>query len=309
MRTATPALSSAPIALLTDARFAAPTAAPGDTYFGNILEEDRLLAEALLDLGIKSVRVNWADPSVEWGRFRGAVFRTTWDYFERIGAFRQWLLDAERETLVLNPPELIRWNLDKHYLKDLEAQGLPVVPTRVLEVDEAHIPLRELLDDAGWSEGVVKPCISGGARLTFRVSAKTAQSVDTQIGAARKEEAFLLQPFLPAVLDQGEVTLVVFEGRVTHAVRKRAKPGDFRVQDDHGGTVHAHDPLPDERALAEAAFASLRVAPAYGRVDLVRDPAGTPRIMELELIEPELWLRLHPPAAHAFASAIAARLP
>jgi len=118
----------------------------------------------------------------------------------------------------------------------------------------------------------------------------------------------MVQPFMNAIIERGEVTIVAMQGQPTHAVVKRAKPGDFRVQDDHGGTVHAHDPAPDELALAQAALAVHAPTPVYGRVDMVRDATGRPRIMELELVEPELWLRMHPPAADAFADGIVAAL-
>jgi glutathione synthase/RimK-type ligase-like ATP-grasp enzyme len=306
--------ADAPIALLTDARFVAQVAPPGNQYLANILEEDRLLAEALARRGVASVRLDWADPDVDWSQFRAAVFRTTWDYFDRIDAFRAWMARVEQETRLLNAPSLVRWNLDKHYFRDLEDRGLPVIPTLYLEplrgMGSGDHPdsLASLLEAQRWPEGVVKPCIAGGARLTYRVTPETAPTVDAELREARTTEAFMLQPFLSSVLEDGEVTLVLFDGKVTHAVRKRAKAGDFRVQDDHGGTVHPHTPLADERAVAEAAWAALDPAPAYGRIDLVRDEAGIPRIMELELIEPELWLRFHPAAADAFAEALVLRL-
>jgi glutathione synthase/RimK-type ligase-like ATP-grasp enzyme len=295
------------IALLTDARYTAPTAPPGDWYLANILADDALLADALGTLGLRSERVDWADPQVDWTRFDAAVLRTTWDYYERIDEFRAWLPRVSAATRLLNPSSLVTWNLDKRYLLDLAAEGLPVAPTRVLPAGDLT-PLAALLADTGWTDAVIKPCVSGAARLTFRVSPDSAGAVDRALAPYRAREPFLLQPFLPRVLDEGEVTLMVMGGEVTHAVRKRAKPGDFRVQDDHGGTVHPHTPTRDEVAVALRAMATVRPAPVYGRVDLVRADDGTPCIMELELIEPELWLRLHPPAARTFAHAIARAL-
>jgi glutathione synthase/RimK-type ligase-like ATP-grasp enzyme len=121
-------------------------------------------------------------------------------------------------------------------------------------------------------------------------------------------EAFLVQPFEPDIIAHGEDTLVIVGGRFTHALTKRAKPGDFRVQDDHGGTVHPCTPTAAQVSLAEAAMAACESPPAYGRVDLVRRADGAWAVMELELIEPELWLRRHPPAATALADAIVERL-
>ncbi|MFO0824011.1 MAG: hypothetical protein U0792_13015 [Gemmataceae bacterium] len=122
------------------------------------------------------------------------------------------------------------------------------------------------------------------------------------------QEAMLVQPFQDDVARTGEDTLMVFGGRYTHAVRKVAKPGDFRVQDDHGGTVHEYQPTQEQIELAERAVAACQPRPVYGRVDLIRDNNGRLAVMELELIEPELWLRFHPPAAEAFADGIVAFL-
>ncbi|TVR59794.1 MAG: hypothetical protein EA422_14670 [Gemmatimonadales bacterium] len=292
------------MALLTDSRYVAPSAPPGDEYFGNILADDALLQAALDRLGLSSQRVDWADPAVDWTRFGCAVFRTTWDYFDRIGQFRTWLDSVEGATRLLNPASLVRWNMDKHYLGELAGKGVPVVPSRFVEAGD-DTPLARLLEETGWTEAVIKPCISGAARLTFRVNRATAEEVDEHLKAARTTEAFLLQPFQESVLHSGEVTLVVMDGQVTHGVRKRARPGDFRVQDDHGGTVHPHTPSPREVEVALGAFAACPSPPAYGRVDLVGDNQGGLAVMELEIIEPELWLRFHPPAATAFAEAIA----
>lgn len=297
----------ADIALLTDARYVADFAPPGDAYLENILEDDALLQKALAQRGLTSCRVDWADPEVDWSRFRCAVFRTTWDYFDRIHEFRRWLDGAEGATHLLNPAPLVRWNLDKHYLEALADQGVPVVPSRILEAGDPT-PLRDLLAETGWEEAVIKPCISGAARLTFRVDRESAEPVEAGLREARSTEAFLVQPFQRSVLEGGEVTLVVVEGRVTHGVRKRPRPGDFRVQDDHGGTVHPHTPAPHEVEVAKAALAACPEAPLYGRVDLVEANEGGLAVMEVEVIEPELWLRFHPPAAVAFAEGLARRL-
>jgi len=297
------ALPAADVALLTDSRYVHASAPPGDEYLGNILRDDALLQEALGRLGLSSQRVDWADPEVDWTRFRCAVFRTTWDYFDRIDDFRGWLDVAEGATRLLNPASLVRWNLDKHYLDELAGKGVPVVPSRILERGEAT-PLARLLEETGWPEAVIKPCISGAARLTFRVDRTTADAVDEGLRAPRAGEAFLLQPFQESVLHSGEVTLVVVDGEVTHGVRKRARPGDFRVQDDHGGTVHPHTPSSREVEVALGAMAACPSPPVYGRVDLVEDNQGELAVMELEVIEPELWLRAHPPAATALARAI-----
>ena len=255
----------AEIALLTDRRYTATVAPAGDWYLGNILADDRLLIADLAARGLASVRLDWADEQIDWGAFRAVVFRTTWDYYDRQKEFTAWLDRVEPMARLINDAATVRWNLDKHYLADLAARGVPVVPTRFLE------------------------------------RGTTASAALDAFEAA-------LRPFEPDIVTHGEDTLVLVGGRFTHALTKRAKPGDFRVQDDHGGTVHPCTPTATQISLAEAAMAACENPPAYGRVDLVRRADGAWAVMELELIEPELWLRRHPAAAAALAEAIVGRL-
>ena len=297
----------ADIALLTDHRYTAAEAAAGDWYLENILADDRLLIAELGARGLSSVRVDWADPHVDWRAFRAVVFRTTWDYYDRQGEFSRWLDRVEPLTSMVNDAPTVRWNLDKHYLADLASRGVPVVPTRFLERG-APAALAAVLESEGWAEGVVKPAVSGGARHTHRFDRHSAAALDGPIGALLADEAFLVQPFEPDIMSHGEDTLVIIDGHFTHALTKRAKPGDFRVQDDHGGTVHPCTPTAEQVEIAERAISACGDSPAYGRVDLVRRADGSWAVMELELIEPELWLRRHPPAAAAMAAAIAGRL-
>jgi len=294
----------ADIALLTDHRFTADTASPGDWYFGNILAEDGLLRAAFDGLGLSSMRVNWSHADEDWSQYRCAVFRTTWDYFDRFAEFTAWLDRVERQTRLCNPASIIRWNMDKHYLVDLAARGIRVVPSRFVERG-SELHLHDLLDQTGWPEAVIKPCVSGAARHTYRVNRANAERINLIIRPLLASESFIFQPFQASIMQTGEDSLMVFGGRYSHAVRKLAKPGDFRVQDDHGGTVGPYQPTHAQIELAERAIAACDPVPAYGRVDMIRDNAGRHAIMELELIEPELWLRFHPPAAEAFATAIA----
>ena len=300
-------MHTADVALLTDRRYTADTAAEGDWYLQNILDDDRLLQGALARRGIDSVRVDWADPEIEWSRFRCAVFRSTWDYFDRYAEFSTWLERVECKTRVCNTAPTVRWNVDKHYLADLADRGVPVVPSRFLERGSKRT-LVEVLAETGWDEAVVKPCVSGAARHTYRANRRTADELQPLLGTLLAQEPMMVQPFQTDIARTGEDTLMVFGGRYSHAVRKVAKPGDFRVQDDHGGTVHAYRPTAEQIELAERAAAAHHPVPVYGRVDMVRDNDGRLAVMELELIEPELWIRFHPPAAEAFAAGLVAFL-
>ncbi len=302
-----PERESRTVALLTERRYTAATAAEDDWYLANILRDDSLLIDALQSHGVHAERLAWCDPEVDWSRYPLAVFRTTWDYFERFGEFRDWLDSVELRTALCNDAATVRWNLDKHYLADLEAGGVTIVPSRFLEPGHRE-SLADVLTEQGWPDAVVKPCVSGAAWHTYRVGLANAAEVDQAIAGLRLTQAFLVQPFQHAIQSTGEITLVVLDGHVTHAVLKRPRAGDFRVQDDHGGTVEPHPPSAEEIAFAERAIAACPAPPAYGRVDLVRDNAGRLAVMEIELIEPELWLRFHPPAATTLARAIARRL-
>ena len=294
----------ADVALLTEQRYTAAVAAEGDWYLSNILRDDQLLQDALARHGISSVRIDWASPDVDWSQFCCAVFRTTWDYFDRRHEFTAWLNRIRKQTRLCNDAALIDWNMDKHYLADLEAKGISIVPSRFIE-SGSTVTLRELLDESGWEEAIIKPCISGAARHTYRINRSSAAALEPIVRQLLTDESLILQPFQQSVMDHGEDTLMLFNGEFTHAVKKVPKPGDFRVQDDHGGTVHPHEPSPAQIEFSQQVLAACPSAPAYARVDLVRDNHGDFAVMELELIEPELWLRNHPPAATAFADAIA----
>lgn len=300
-------MQSADIALLTDRRYVAKTAGSGDWYLQNILADDGLLIDALAERGLTSQRVDWADPDVDWSAFRCVVFRTTWDYFERFAEFSTWLDRVSKLTRLCNPLPTVRWNLDKHYLADLGRQGIPVVPSRFFERGTTPV-LSDVLEEAGWDETVIKPCVSGAARHTYRMNRHTASELQPLVSNLLQAESMMVQPFQDNIMLNGEDTLMVFAGQYSHAVRKVAKPGDFRVQDDHGGTVHPLRPTAEQVELAERAFAACNPLPLYGRVDMVKDNDGRLAIMELELIEPELWLRFHPPAAELFAEGIAGML-
>jgi glutathione synthase/RimK-type ligase-like ATP-grasp enzyme len=291
--------------VLTDARYIDP---PEITpYINNVLTEDAAVVAALRDQGLAVTRLAWDDPDMDWRQTRSVLFRTTWDYFDRWPAFSEWLGRARSQTRLINPDALITWNLDKRYLIALAGRGIPVTPTRYVPRGDAKT-LAARLAGEGWAEAVVKPAISGAGRDTWRTPVPVSAADEARYRALLDAEDMLLQPFLQSVLSAGEVSLIVIDGEVTHAVRKVPAQGEFRVQDDHGGVVLAHTPAADEVAVAEAAVAACEPAPVYARVDLVRGLDGGPVIMELELVEPELFFRFNPDAATRLAVAVAALL-
>lgn len=294
------------IALVTEHRYESPD--ERSPYIGNILFEDQLLSDALQRFGIETERVDWARNDVDWSTYEAAVLRTTWDYFDRFVAFQAWLDAVDARTTLLNPLELIRWNIDKHYLLELESRGISIVPTLIVERGDHSHTLASIATQAGWQDVIIKPTVSGAARDTHLIHAAELETSEPLFHGLVDQKTMMVQPFLHEVLKEGEVTIVVIDGTPTHAIRKRARPGDFRVQDDYGGTVHSHEPTAAELELAIQTFATITPTPVYGRIDMITDRRQTPRVMEVEIIEPELWLRFHPVAAKRFARALAMRL-
>lgn len=287
--------------LLTEARYENPV--EPDWYKQQILLEDSLLMAALEQRGLKIRRVDWASKDFDWSGARFAMFRTTWDYFHRFAEFSAWLERVSEQTTLINPLELVRWNMDKHYLRDLDKRGVRITPTRFVEVGDS-ITLAELHAETGWEKTVLKPAVSGAGRHTYRLDAANLAAHEPIFRELLAKEAMMLQPFQKKIITEGEKALMVMGGQYTHAVLKTAKPGEFRVQDDFGGSVHPYTPTPEEIRFAESVFAVCDPQPLYGRVDLITDNEGQLAVVELELIEPELWFRFHPPAAGVLADAL-----
>lgn len=289
------------VVLLTQQEYLLPKTL--SEYNQNILLEDALLRGALEKYNLRVARKGWDDADFDWSTTKYVVFRTPWDYFHRYAEFSAWLAKAVKQTSFLNHPETIFWNIDKHYLADLASKGFPVVKTQYIEAG-THITLRDVFTSFAIGEIIIKPAISGTARHTYRITEQVIDAHENIFQQLVAKECMLVQPFLESILTRGEITLVVLDGKFTHAVLKRAKTGDFRVQDDFGGTVHDYIAANDEKKFAEQVFQSLSPVPVYGRIDLVWGDDGNLLISELELIEPELWMRKNPTSASIFAEGI-----
>jgi hypothetical protein len=267
--------------------------------------DDRLAADALRRLGARVESVAWDAPGVPWSSFDAIVVRSCWDYHVRPLEFRAWLDDVERSGARLwNPAPLLRWNMEKTYLRELEARGVAVVPTRWVERG-AEPSLVSLLAREGWSDAVVKPVLSASAHETWRTGAGQAAADEERFRGLLARGGVMVQPFLGAVRDEGEWSLLFFGGAFSHAVVKRPADGDFRVQESFGGVARREHPQPALLAQAQA-VADLVPGPwLYARVDgCVVD--GRFLLMELEMLEPSLFLASDPRAAPRFAEAILA---
>lgn len=290
--------------VLTDNRYLKDS---NDAYKHNVFYEDQLLVQALKSHGLAVERLAWDHPSFNWSTTQCIVFRTTWDYFDRFDVFSTWLNQVSKVTQLINSEALIRWNLDKHYLQDLDTKGIPIPETEFIK-QGTLISLRRLHERLGWSETVLKPCISGAGRHTYLLKPETIDEHEAIFKTLLAKESMMLQPFQHNIVNQGEISMMVFNGLFSHAVLKKAKPGDFRVQDDFGGTVHDYSPSSREIEFAENAAKACPELPIYARVDIFYDNNDDLAVSELELIEPELWFRFYPRAAMVLAKIIKEKL-
>jgi glutathione synthase/RimK-type ligase-like ATP-grasp enzyme len=293
------------ITILTDHRYLEDQYA--DVYAQNVLDEDNLLKEALERLGYSVHRTNWDNDTFDWASTDYIFFRTTWDYFDRYEEFAPWLEDVCTKTKLINPKELIYWSLDKHYLNDLNQAGVRIPNTVFVEPSDSR-SLSEVIEQLDWKEFILKPAISGAARHTYRFTKEEASKHEAIFSELIAKESMLIQEFQTQILTKGEVAFMVFGGKFSHAVLKKAKAGDFRVQDDFGGTIEIYHPNKEEIAFVEEAFAACEPVPVYARIDVIWDNDDQLCIGEIELIEPELWFRMDEKSADRCALATQAYL-
>ncbi|GAA2823105.1 hypothetical protein [Kribbella solani] len=270
--------------------------------YAELHPDERPLLDALRAAGLDPVVEVWTDPSVTWSAYDAVLLRTVWDYFLRYAEFTEWLALLDKSGVpVLNDTEQVRWNSDKQYLLELREKGVAIVPSQVA----AGACLREVVAGLTGQEIVIKPTVSGNALHTVRALAGSPEL--DQALAELPDLVYLVQPFLPEIQSAGEWSLLFFDGEFSHAVVKRPAAGDYRVQESYGGQVIPTDPPADVLATAQAALSASGPTPLYARVDGVV-VNGRFLLMEIELIEPYLFLPQSPTAATHLATALATAL-
>jgi glutathione synthase/RimK-type ligase-like ATP-grasp enzyme len=271
-----------------------------------ITADDQPLADALEARGFRVEPEPWTDIDPETLIVADpVVLRSTWDYHRVPTMFSAWLAAmADSGRVLLNPADVARANIDKVYLQSLAAAGIATPRSRWIDKPDAAI-LGAALQEEGWTQAVLKPRIGATAHGTFLISGATLLT-EEELAPARASGA-LLQEFVPEIVERGEVSLVYAGGDFSHAVAKRAKEGDFRVQKDFGGVVTPFVPPAEVLAFGQSVMAHVPASCTYARVDLVESARG-PLLMELELIEPELYFSIVPGSADRMAKAIIDRL-
>ncbi|MFN3640349.1 MAG: RimK family alpha-L-glutamate ligase [Flavobacterium sp.] len=270
--------------------------------FPELIEADRKLLPLLLEKGYETEIVVWDQPKIKWESFDCLIFRNTWDYYEKEEEFRKWLEKLNSQKLkTVNPLTLIQWNLHKFYLKELEEKGIPILKTFFLEKGnffdfENQVP-QEM------DELVLKPAFSAGSYLTIKFKRESWKQVFQTYKEHFSNKDFLLQPFRPEIQSLGETSMIFFNGRFSHAVNKKPKENDFRVQVQYGGIYNSFQPTSVLIQQAKKVIHALPQQSMYARVDgIVKE--GAFELMEIELIEPDLYFNIVPDAKLRFVNAI-----
>lgn len=289
------------VVLLTDSRYVNPSKI--DPYIQNVLKEDRLVMDGLEEFNLKTIKKDWNDTNFNWSSTKSAIFRSTWDYFDQFFNFRNWLDIVKDQCYLINPYGQINWNLDKHYLLDLQKLDLPIVES-IFVSKKTQLNLKTISKTKNWKDIVIKPTISGAARHTYHLKNDEIKNFQDKWLSLTNNEDFMVQEFQKNILSLGEIAVMLFGGEYSHSVLKKAKKGDFRVQDDFGGSVEKINPSLEIIKLAEKTVKSLKTIPLYARVDIIFDNFNKPVISELELIEPELWFRFKEESAYKLAEIV-----
>ena len=268
--------------------------------------DDDLAIPVFADRGWAVDTIPWSLAGADWAQYDAVVVRSTWDYQKDAGRFFG-VLDGIRDAGVplFNDLELMRWNADKNYLADLATRGVEVVPTiygsRFIPGDTAHFA--QIL---GSDALVIKPVVGANAERTWRLDSPADQEAAAK---AFVRDAFMVQIFASSVQEEGELSLFYFNGAYSHAIKKQPKSGDFRVQEEHGGRITAFRPTPSQLEAARQVMGALPGTPLYARVDLIRSNDDADWwLMELELIEPSMYLRMDADAPERFVQAFLAQI-
>lgn len=269
---------------------------------GSPKDEDKVLMDLFLSKGLDIEQVIWNDPTVDWKQFDLAVLKSPWDYHEKFKEFTAWMDHLEALNIkMLNPYHIVRQNIDKHYLQEISDSGLAVIPSSFFEKD-SRPQLREFFTKFNAQKLVIKPCVSASAKNTMTVAADNMSERQQQLHGFLKEESYLVQPFVEEI-GQGELSLIFLGNEYSHSVLKLPKAGDFRVQHFHGGTIRHYEPSAEPIKTAQVYIDKHAAGCLYARVDGLF-VNGVFQLMELELIEPYLFLDTSPGAYDRYYEAL-----
>ena len=272
---------------------------------GDFVIDDEHAIGPLNGLGWEVSTLSWRQEEIPWSHFGVVVIRSTWDYWNDVPAFLEVLARIDRETRLANPLDLVHWNLAKTYMQDLEGKGIGIVPTIWPDhVEAASIP--GFFDRMRCDELVIKPVVGANGEDAYRLSRPDCRERLAWVSEVFRDRAAMVQRFMPDIVGEGEYSLFFFNGEFSHAILKIPAKSEFRSQEERGAEIRGVKPEEKLLQRGRQALASLSSLPLYARVDFVRDE-GDFAVMELELIEPSMYLRTEAGAPARFARAIDAR--
>jgi hypothetical protein len=270
---------------------------------GKLNPDDQLAANVLLKKNLIVDAVAWDDPNVLWQNFDALILRSTWNYHRQLPKFLQWLEILDQEKIrIWNPSDVVRANVSKKYLIDLQTAGISIVPT-VFVAQNKKARLRSILENENWESVIIKPEVSASAYQTISATLTNAEKDQEQLDEILKTSGALIQQFRNEITENGEWSLIFFDRKFSHAVLKHPRTGDFRVQEELGGIIHAATPPESLIHQAERILDQVNGTLLYARVDgIVANDEFL--LMELELIEPSLFMGFSTGGAERFASSI-----
>lgn len=276
----------------------------------NLTVSDRLLATLLEERGFKTAPLVWNHPNVLNDGWDAIVLRSTWDYHQNSKEFLDWLTQIEQSSIkLINSLPVVRWNLDKSYLIEMETKEISIVPTLLIERQLSQTQALEKILKTGWKNIVLKPSISATSFLTYNLLASSKELPEV-IGRIQNHSELIVQPFVSSIVRQGEVSFIFIQDQgihYSHAVLKKPQKSDFRVQSDFGGTLEKFMPSQQLLAYANQCANAINKDWTFARIDIV-DWEEKPLLGELELIEPDLFLGFGANAAEKLATAIINKL-
>lgn len=276
-------------------------------HYPELTPDDRLLLPVFAGAGVEIIPLIWDAPDffealeAQKPKIEALVIRSTWDYYLSLPEFQAWILEVKKRNVpIYNSPEILLWNSTKSYLRELEENGVAIVPTHWVGVGE-ELDLEEKLRELGWSDAVIKPLTSADGHGTVRVDRTKAAVMQKFAAHTAQTKGLMIQPFLSEIMSEGEISLLYYGGEFSHAVIKKPGSGDFRVQEKYGGSFHAFQAFEAMVTHGKAVLGKLpfKNTPLYARVDLISS-GGKLLLGELEMLEPALYFKFDEEAPRRF---------
>ncbi len=264
---------------------------------------DKMLDEPMNQCGWHVDHVSWRQPGVDWNQYDVAIIRSTWDYQSDVEAYMGVLKTiSDSSALLLNSLSIVKWNINKNYLQEVQAKGAETVPTLWIE-DFRYSDVESYFEKCASNQIVIKPTVSANADNTYWLKLNDYHQHENELQESLKGKQLMVQPFVESIVSVGEYSLFYFAGQYSHSIKKTPKSGDFRVQEEHGGLLASIEPDSAMLATAKKALLTIPEPVLYARIDLV-EHQGQYKVMEIELIEPSLYFNLDDQSPMRFCKAL-----